>query len=109
MTISFVMSVFPSVCLSVCPHGTTRLTFRGFLLNLTFDFFRKSFEKIKIVLKCIKNNGKFTSRHVCIYHDVFLWIFRKMRSISGKRCVQNQNTFYVETHSSENYAVCKKT
>jgi len=29
-TISFVMSLRPSVCLSVCPHGTTRLPLDGF-------------------------------------------------------------------------------
>jgi hypothetical protein len=36
-TVSFVMSVPPSVC----PHGIIRLPLRGFWLNLIFDSFSK--------------------------------------------------------------------
>jgi len=45
ITISFVMSVHSSACLSVCPsflpHGTTRLPMEGFELNLIFEYFSK--------------------------------------------------------------------
>ena len=40
-TISFAMSVRPSVRPSVCPHGTTRLPLDGFWLNLIFGVFSK--------------------------------------------------------------------
>ena len=36
-TISFVMSV----CLSVCPHGTTHIPLDGFAWNLLFEDFSK--------------------------------------------------------------------
>ena len=55
-TISFVMSVRPSVC----PHRVIRLPLDGFSLNLIFEFFRKCVEAIQVLLKFDKNNGLFT-------------------------------------------------
>ena len=43
------------VCLSVCPHGTTRLPLDRYV------------EKIQVSLKYDKNNGYFMGRHVHIY------------------------------------------
>jgi hypothetical protein len=40
-TVSFVMSVHPSVCLSVYPHGTTQLSLNVFSWNLIFDTISK--------------------------------------------------------------------
>jgi hypothetical protein len=40
-TISFIMSVSLSVCLSVSPHGTNRLPLEGFSWNLMFGYFSK--------------------------------------------------------------------
>jgi hypothetical protein len=54
--ISFVMSIRPSVC----PHGSTRLPLDGFAWDLILEFFRKSVEKIQVLLKSDKNNGYFT-------------------------------------------------
>ena len=59
VTISFVMSV--------CPHGRTRLPPDWFWWNLIFSLFRKSVEKIHVVLKSDKNNGYFTWRRFHIY------------------------------------------
>ena len=50
-TISF-MSVRPPVL----PHGITWHSLDGFLLNLMFQFFRKSVEKIQVSLKFNGNN-----------------------------------------------------
>jgi hypothetical protein len=55
-TISFVMSVHPSVC----PHGTTRLPTDRFSLNLIFEYFSKSVEKIQVSLKSDKSTDYFT-------------------------------------------------
>ena len=62
-----------SSCLSVCPHGTTRLPLdRIFMKNLVFEgFFRKSVEKNQVLLKkSDKNNGDFTWRLMNIYDNI---------------------------------------
>jgi hypothetical protein len=66
-TISFLLSV----CMSSCPHGTTRLPLDGFSLNLVFEyFFRKSVENIQGSLKSDKNIRYFTRRPVYIYDNM---------------------------------------
>ena len=80
-TISFAMSVHL--------HEIAWLPLDGFSLNLTWVFFRKSVEKVK-VLKSDKNNGYFTWRPM-ISH----WILLRMRNISGRSCKENQNTFFM--------------
>ena len=51
-TISSVMSI----CVSVRPHGSTRLPLGGFPQNLIFEYFSKLCRKIKISLQLDKNN-----------------------------------------------------
>ena len=55
-TISFVISVRPSVCL----HGTTRLLLDGFSRNLIFEYFSKNCRENQVSLKSNKNEGYFT-------------------------------------------------
>ena len=56
-TISFAMSVCPSVRPSVSPHGkATGRIFKKF----NFSIFLQSVEKSKVSLKSVKNNGYFT-------------------------------------------------
>ena len=50
-TISFVMSVCPSVCMELGSHST------DFHKILYFRIFRKYFEKLRVSLKSDKNNG----------------------------------------------------
>jgi hypothetical protein len=45
------------VCPSFVPHGTTLLTLDGVCEILYLNIFRKSVEKIEILLKSGKNNG----------------------------------------------------
>jgi hypothetical protein len=45
VTISFVMSVRPSVRLCGCPHGTTRLALDGFWWNLIFKLFSQIYRE----------------------------------------------------------------
>ena len=53
------------VCLSVCPHGTTRLPLvRYFMKFDILKIFRKSAEKLKILLKSDKKIECFTRIHV---------------------------------------------
>jgi hypothetical protein len=64
-TISFVMSVRPSVCLSVClsarmkQFGSNRTEFNEIWY---LSIFRKSVNNIQVSLKPDKNNGYFTCR-----------------------------------------------
>jgi hypothetical protein len=47
------------ICLSVHPHGATRLSLEGFLLNLLFEcfYFEILEEKIKVLLKSDRHNA----------------------------------------------------
>jgi len=56
-TVSFVMSV----CLSVCPHDTTRLPLHGLAYHFIFGiFFRQSVHKIRVLLQSDENKGYIT-------------------------------------------------
>jgi hypothetical protein len=46
--------------MSACLHATTQLPLDGFLLNLVYNIFKKSIEKIQGSLKYDKNNAYFT-------------------------------------------------
>ena len=52
--------VYVCMCVCVSPHGTTRLTLEGFLLNLTFDYFSKYVDAIQFSLILTRITGKFT-------------------------------------------------
>jgi len=56
------------VCLSVLPHGTTRLLLDGFYWNLVLSVFWKSVGKIQVSLKSDNNNGYFVCRPMYIYN-----------------------------------------
>jgi len=57
---NFEKQLLASTSLSVRPHGSSRLPLDGFSLNLVFEYFRTSFEKIQVSLKFDKNNAYFT-------------------------------------------------
>ena len=89
-TISSVMSVGPSVC----PHGTTRLPLDGFSLNLIFEYFRKTVEKIQAPLNRARITGTLHDNHwkfLAISRSVLLI----MRNISDKSCRGNQSTHFM--------------
>ena len=52
--------ICPFIRPSVRPHGATRLSLDGFSYSLIFECFRKSVEKIQVLLKSDKNKGHFT-------------------------------------------------
>jgi hypothetical protein len=84
-TIGFVMSV--------CPHGTTRLTRDGFSWNFILTIFRKYVETIHVSLQSDKNNGYFTWRLVYIFITSRSVLLR-IRNILDWICTENQNTFF---------------
>ena len=62
-TLSFVISVRPSVCLSVCAQGTTRFPLDGFSWNFIFEYF--SVDKIQVSfnrtrIKAILHENRYT-------------------------------------------------
>ena len=54
--------------MSVSLHGTTGLSLGGFARSLIFeDFFRKSVDKIQVLLKSDKNSGYFACGPMYFY------------------------------------------
>jgi hypothetical protein len=85
-TISFVMSVCPSIC----PLGTTRLPMNGFHETWYLKVCWKAVETIQFSFESDKNNGYFTK----IYFAFTIksrWILLIMRKFSNK-VVQKINT-----------------
>jgi hypothetical protein len=90
-----------SSCLSVRPHGTTRLPLDGFSRTLIFEniyiyiffFFSKIVEKFQVSLKSDKNNGYFYMKT-----RVHLWylaeLFPEWEMFYTK--VEKIKTFYVQ-------------
>jgi hypothetical protein len=98
--ISFVMSV----CLSVHPHGTSRLPLDGFSWNFIFEdfFLEKSVGKLHVWLKSDKKNGHEDLRTFIIS----VWTLLRFRNVSDVVCRENQNTpFMLNIFSTENCTV----
>jgi hypothetical protein len=70
-TISFGLSVCPSICLSICmeQHGSH---WTEFYKIWYLRIFRKSVQKIQVSLKSHKNNRYFTWRPMYIYDNISL-------------------------------------
>jgi hypothetical protein len=74
--------------------GSHRAVFHD-ILYLTI--FRKSVEKIEVLLKSDKNNGYFTYiRNVIIAHAfmLFLLLVLRVRNVTDKSCRKNQTHIY---------------
>ena len=89
-TVSFIMSVRPSVCL----HGTSRLPLDGFSLNSVSEYFKKSVQRIPFSLKSEKNNDYFTWRPMLICDCI--WLNESYNDkCPSKVCRENKNTYFV--------------
>jgi hypothetical protein len=98
-------SLLRHVCLSFRPYVTTRLPLKGFSWNL--GIFRKSVEKIQVLLKSDNNNRYFTWRPIQISDHISL-----SSSYNDKcfiqSCRENQNTHFVfGNFVFDNRAVCE--
>jgi hypothetical protein len=89
-SISFVMSVCPSVC----PHGTTRLTVDGFRCNLLFGYFSKMCREALSLMIMGKNNGYCTRKliHVLLSISLNSPLHEKC---FGQSCRKNQNSNFI--------------
>jgi len=70
------------VCLSVRPHGTTRLSLEGFSLNFIFEDFTKICKENSSFIKIGQEQQRyFTWRPIYIFHHILL-IFYHISLIS---------------------------
>jgi hypothetical protein len=94
-TICFVMSVRLSIRHSVCHNGATRLPLDISSRNFMFEnFFRKSVERIQVLLKSEKHNGYLTWRPIYIFIISRSFLLR-MKNISDSNCTENQNIHFM--------------
>jgi len=112
-TISFfILFVRPTARNNSAPIG------RIFTKFNSLKIFRKSIEKIQVLLKSDKHYGYFTWRPFYVYHNI-ITILLRMRNVSEKLCRENQNThltfnnFYFRTpcrlwHNVEKYGTARQ-
>ena len=84
------------VCPSVRPPAW-RKSAPNWWIFMKFDiwvFFRKSFEKIQVLLQSDKNKGHFTWRPMYIYDYISLDSFQREKRLD-KSCKENLNTHFV--------------
>jgi hypothetical protein len=98
-TISFIMSVYQSICMEqLCSHWT------DFDETCYLSFFRKCAQKIEVSSKSDKKIS--TLHEVFTFVTVSCWIRHKMRNISDESCRENQNThFRLVTFIQKSYHV----
>jgi hypothetical protein len=86
----------------VCPHGTARFPQDGFSQNFILRrfFFRKSVEKIKLLLKSDKNNGTLHEDQ-CTFMTRSRWILLWMRNFSDDQNIH----FIFNNFFSKNRAI----
>ena len=88
VTLSFVLSVCPFVCLEQLGFHWT-----GFHEVLNVSIFRKSVEKVQVCVTSVKSNGYFTLRTMNFHDNTSLKFFR-IGNISDKCC---GNTLFFPT------------
>ena len=80
--------------ISVRLHRTTRLPLGDFHKILCLRTFRKSVQKIQVSLKSDSNEGYSAWRRTYI-SVISRSLLLRMRNVSDKLCIQNQNTHFV--------------
>jgi hypothetical protein len=95
-TVSFVIYV----CLYICPP-TCNVTLIGhiFMKFDTSGFLKNLLRKLKFHYNLTRITGTF--------NIISCWVMYKRRNVADKSCTENQNTFYVQYISPENWVVCE--
>ena len=91
-TISFIMSVCPSVY----PNGATRLPLGGFTLNLIFHLFRKSGQKIPFSLKNEKKTGTLREGPYTFFDRISFSFSYSEKRFRRKVLEKPKQTFYLD-------------
>jgi hypothetical protein len=94
-----------SVHLSIRPHETTPLPLDGFALNLIFEYFRKSVEKIQVTLKSDKNNGYSAIRPKHMFHHVYPQLFLEFEMFQTKVVVTTDTNLCSITYCLKHCAI----
>jgi hypothetical protein len=95
-----------SICLSVCPHGTTRFPLSVFSLSMILEYLSKICrQKFKFHWTLIRINGT-------VYEDQYIFliishsVLLRMRNVLEKMLYwKSKHTFYTQYILSENRAV----
>jgi hypothetical protein len=82
---SLCLPVRPYVCLSVCPHATTRLPLDGFLRKFILEYFLTSLDKIQGSLKSHKKTCTLPE-DLSTFVIIPRWIFLRMKNVSDRIC-----------------------
>ena len=90
-TVSFAMSVRLSVFL----HRTTRLPLDGFHIIWYLSILLKSVQKIQVSKKIGTRIKSTLNKTQNIYFIISRSILLRMRNVSDKSCIENQNTHFV--------------
>jgi len=72
LLITSYLSVRLSFCPPLSPHATTQLPLEGLPENFILSIFRRSVEKIQVLLKYGNRNGYFTCRPIDIFRHISL-------------------------------------
>jgi hypothetical protein len=83
------ISFVTSVPLSVCPHGTTRLSLEGFIWNCNLNILQKSAQKTKKSLESNKNKWYF-NLDLSAFMTISRRILLRVRNVSDKSCRENK-------------------
>jgi hypothetical protein len=83
-----------SSCVSVRPHGTTRLPLDGFSWSLIF-IFPNCVENIEVSLKFHKINEYYPWRLICIFDHKSVIPYQNEKCWWDKSCTENQITHFM--------------
>ena len=81
------------VCLSVRPHGTTRLPLEGFSWNLIFQHFSKICRENSSFIKIDTRITLTLHEHQYTFLIISLSFFLSMKNVSDKSCTENKTRF----------------
>jgi hypothetical protein len=84
-----------SSCLSVRPHGTTRLLRHEFSWKLIFEYFWKMCRDSSSSIKIWQQITGTLHEHLCTFMIISRLILLRMKNVSGKNCRENQNTLFL--------------
>ena len=101
VTVIFVMSVCPSLCL----HGTAGLPLDGFSWNLIFGYFLKLCWENSSFIKIWQEWWVLLREYLYIFMIIPHWILLRIRNISDNSCRENQNWHFIFSNFPKNSAI----
>jgi hypothetical protein len=85
----------PFVRPSGCLHGRIRLQPCGYLWNLVFEYFSKTFRENWSIIKADKNNVFLSKKLTIHFFIISRSVFLIVKMFSLRSCRENQNTYFI--------------